>query len=103
MSDERPTLAHYDEFRGPALDMSRWQFLAYPLPDGSTWVCREPRAARVADGTVELRVERFENAHATHQNIDNCKHLLLVTTPLTVPPDGRTTFEVREPGFLTHK
>lgn len=82
-----------DDFAGPALDMRRWQYLSYPLPDGGTWVCAEAGAETVvADGEVRIRVARFTNAHDTHQNIDNCKHLLLATRTLALPETGRVTF-----------
>lgn len=82
-----------DDFTGPALDMQRWQFLRYPLADGGTWVCAEPAAeTTVGDGEVRIRVPRFTNAHDHHQNIDNCKHLLLAARALTLPDSGRVTF-----------
>lgn len=84
-----------DDFTGPGLAPERWQPLAYPLPDGSTWICAEPAAElSVTDGTLALRVERFQNAHPSHQNIDNCKHLLLATSTVPVAADGETTFSV---------
>ena len=82
----------HDPFVGPELDGTRWRFLEYPLAD-RTWVCREEGAeTRVANGELTVRVARFRNAHPWHQNVDNCKHLLLASDTLPVAPTGRTTF-----------
>lgn len=85
-----------DDFTGPEIDTTRWQFLEFPLADGTTWTCRERGAqTRVADGKVAITVEAFDNAYGGHQNIDNCKHLLLATRPLTLRTDGATSFHCR--------
>ncbi|MGE0337976.1 MAG: DUF6081 family protein [Gammaproteobacteria bacterium] len=87
-----PSLHLYDSFTGPTLDQARWRFLEYPLDD-RTWVCREEDAeTRVADGALSIRVARFRNAHPWHQNVDNCKHLLLATDTVPVGTTGRTMF-----------
>jgi hypothetical protein len=85
----------YDDFSGPRLDPNRWRFLEYPLDNGAVWRCAEPQAqTRVGDGTLAIHCERFTNAHDSHQNIDNCKHLLLSTQPFALPPGGRARFAI---------
>lgn len=82
-----------DAFEGPTLDEARWGFLVYPLPDGSHWTCREPESrTEVAQGKVRIAVDRFQNAYGGHQNIDNCKHLLVAKQTLPVAPTGISGF-----------
>jgi len=82
-----------DPFTGPAIDDTRWQFLTYPLADGASWICQEPAARTVVgNGQVRIEVDRFQNAYGGHQNIDNCKHLLVAKHPLPVASAGITGF-----------
>jgi hypothetical protein len=73
--------------------MSRWFYLEYPPgPDGTSWRCAEPSARiEVGDGTLTIRVERFERAHNQVQIMDNPKHLLLSTESFTLPTRVRAT------------
>jgi hypothetical protein len=84
----------YDDFSGPELDMSRWFFLEYPPgPDGTSWKCEEPNArTTVADGRLDIRIERFERAHDQVAIMDNPKHLLISTEVFPVPAGGVATF-----------
>lgn len=86
----------YDDFSGPDLDTTRWLFLEYPPgPDGTSWKCEEPNARTdVGDGTLGIRVERFERAHDQVAIMDNPKHLLLSTEGFPVPAGGVATFSV---------
>lgn len=86
----------YDDFSGPELDMSRWFFLEYPPgPDGTSWKCEEPNARTdVGDGTLDIRVARFERAHDQVAIMDNPKHLLLSTEAFPVPAAGVVTFSM---------
>ncbi len=82
----------YDEFSGPSLDMSRWAFLPFPLPDGTFYVCQEPNAVtELSDGALHVHVERFENSHPV-QPMDNSKHLMLSTADFRLPKDGVVEF-----------
>jgi uncharacterized protein DUF6081 len=81
----------YDPFTGPDLDVSRWHHLEYPMPDGPSWVCAEPRArTSVADGALTVEIDRFEVEHPA-QLIDNCKHVLLSTESFLLPDSGTMT------------
>lgn len=83
----------YDTFEhGPGLDPNRWTPAAFPVGD-SVMVCEEPNAkTSVGDGTLEMRVERFERSHDS--SIDNAKHLILSTTAFPIAPQGDVTFSV---------
>lgn len=86
----------YDAFVEPELDTSRWAFLEYPMPDGSSWRCAEPHArVEIADGTLSVRVEKFELSHDQVQIIDNPKFLILSTESFPLPPESAVTFSVQ--------
>jgi hypothetical protein len=82
----------YDDFTGPAVDETRWQFFQFPLPDGSAYVCNEPDAAtEIHDGELRVTVETFTKSHAV-QPMDNVKQLLLSTAEFALDPGGVTEF-----------
>ncbi|WP_018180662.1 DUF6081 family protein [Jongsikchunia kroppenstedtii] len=81
----------YDGFIGPDIDPSKWFYLEYPLPDGSSWVCREPSTIMtMADGRFTADIGRFELEHPV-QVIDNCKLVLLSTQAFEIPATGTLT------------
>lgn len=85
----------YDSFTGPVLDRARWNHLEYPMPDGTSWECAEPRArTKFANGTLTVEVDRFENEHPA-QIIDNCKHVLLSSSSFPVPETGEITISAQ--------
>lgn len=72
----------------------RWEVLEIPLADG-VWRHEEPALrTSIADGVVELRVERFERSHDTVQIYDNPKHLIVSPTKYDVPRRGESVFSV---------
>lgn len=80
----------YDDFSGPSLDASRWDFFRFPLPDGGAYVCAEPSAVvDTRDGGLRIQVQEFENSHAV-QPMDNVKHLLLSSADFPLAADGVT-------------
>lgn len=82
----------YDDFNGPSLDMSRWDFLRFPLPDGGAYVCAESNAkTELVGGALRVHVEAFENSHFV-QPMDNSKHLLLSTADFRLPEAGVVKF-----------
>lgn len=92
------TTENYDPFTGPDLDLSKWQFLQYPIPGGEPWVCREPQShISFADGRMSLEIEAFELQHPV-QSIDNCKFVLLSSTPFDVPATGKLVVTAKMSG-----
>ena len=86
----------YDELRGPGLDAARWEILQYPLDDGSTWRLEEPEAkVTVADGTAEIRVDRYQRSHDTVQIFENPKHLVATVADFPVPRTGESVLSVQ--------
>ncbi|WP_416971804.1 DUF6081 family protein [Streptomyces sp. 4F14] len=82
----------YDLFEGPALDMTRWFHLSFPLPDGTTFVAHEPEAeVTVGGGEVSVAVDRFTQGHPV-QMADNCKFLVLSTEDFALPGAGTVRF-----------
>lgn len=85
----------YDDFAGPDLDMSKWMYLEYPIPEGPSWRCTEPNARiEVEDGTFSVHVDQFEQSHDAVQIIDNPKFLVLSTESFRLPESGVATFSV---------
>jgi hypothetical protein len=85
----------YDDFSGTELDLSKWSYLEYPMPDGPPWRATEPDAElSIADGTFSIRVEEYKRAHDAVQIIDNPKLLLLSNETFALPRAGVATFSV---------
>ena len=69
--------------------LKRWTPASFPTGDGGSWTWAEPGAeARVRDGRLLLRVERFTRQHDTVQIFDNPKHLLACKDPIPIPDEG---------------
>lgn len=87
--------ASYDDFAGPELDNGRWTYLEYPVPGGTPIRCAESGASeQVRNGSLDVRVERFENRHDAVQMMDNPKHLLLSVKQFALPDAGIARFSV---------
>jgi Family of unknown function (DUF6081) len=92
-------VARYDSFDGPTLDPNLWQPLVTPQADGTDWVYLEPDArTNVADGAVEIAIDRFSRSHDTAQSPDNAKHLLMSTQAFPVPAGRTVTLEIEMAG-----
>lgn len=87
-----PAVQIYDDFAGPSLDMSKWEFLQFPQVDGSSRICAEPNAVTdLSKGGLRVHVERFEAGHPV-QIMDNVKQLLLSTANFRLPTAGVVEF-----------
>ncbi|WP_216590018.1 hypothetical protein [Streptomyces brasiliscabiei] len=69
--------------------MARRFHLAFPLPDGPTFVADEPGAKVAFDGSgMRITVDQFTRGYPV-QTADNCKFLVLSTEDFALPGAGR--------------
>lgn len=75
---------------------SKWMTGGFTLPDGSTWLYREPGAVVIVrDGWLQVAAVPFTRSHDRVQILDNAKHMYYSRERFEVPPGGRITFEVQ--------
>jgi hypothetical protein len=88
---------------------SPWEPAAFPLPDGSTWVYKEPGAmVLVRNGTLQVSAVPYTRSNDRVQILDNAKHMYFSKQRFEVPAGGKITFEIQiaartvgtEPGNL---
>ncbi len=75
---------------------SKWVTGGFALPDGSTWLYREPGAVVIVrEGWLQVAAVPFTRSHDRVQILDNAKHMYYSRERFEVPPGGRITFEIQ--------
>lgn len=80
----------YDEFAGPTLDPGLWE----PADFGSGPRLEPAARTTVENGVLTVDVPRFTNCDASHQGLDNTKHLVFSKRGFRLPAEGAGRFAV---------
>ena len=74
---------------------SPWEQAGFALPDGSTWVYKEPGAmVLVRNGVLQVSAVPYTRSNDRVQILDNAKHMYFSKQRFEVPAGGRITFEI---------
>ena len=75
---------------------SPWEQAGFALPDGSSWLYKEPAAVvLVRNGWLQVSAVPYTRSNDRVQILDNAKHMYFSKQRFEVPPGGRITFEIQ--------
>jgi len=74
---------------------SKWEQAGFLLPDGSTWLYKEPAAVvLVRNGVLQVTAVPYTRGNDRVQILDNAKHMYFSKQRFEVPTGGKITFEI---------
>src|SRR5687768_14957565 len=91
----RPTTITVGDYHRLFEADSPWVQAGFPLPDGSTWLYKEPEAmVLVRNGWLQVAAVPYTRSNDRVQILDNAKHMYFSRERFEVPAGGRITFEI---------